>query len=60
MALFETRASSPDSAQASLALRWFYNCACFAYVLRASDDRTEPEAESKAEDVDSKRAYKTS
>ena len=32
------------------------NCACFAYALRASDERTEPEAESKAEAVDSKRA----
>ena len=32
-------------------------CACFAYVLRASDERTEPKAESKAEAVDSKRAY---
>ena len=35
------------------------NCACFAYALRASDERTEPEAESKADAVDSKRAYES-
>ena len=34
----------------------FDSCACFAYALRASDERTEPETESKAEAVDSKRA----
>ena len=28
----------------------FDNCTSFAYVLRASDERTEPEAKSKAED----------
>ena len=32
-------------------------CACFAYALRASDERTEPEAKSKAEGVVSKRVY---
>ena len=33
----------------------FDNCACFAYAPRASDDRMEPEAESKAAAVVSKR-----
>ena len=33
--------------------------ACFAHALRASDKRTEPEAESKAEAVVLKRAIKT-
>ena len=58
MALFETTASAPDAARASLAPRSIdNNCACFAYVIRASDERTEQEAETKAEPVDSKRAY---
>ena len=42
--------------QTRLRLAWprgcFDNCTCFAFVLRASDERTEPEAEA----VDSKRA----
>ena len=46
MALFETTA--PDC---------FDNRACFTNTLWASDERTEPEAESKAEAVDSKKAY---
>ena len=36
------------------------NCVCCAYVLRASDERTEPEAESKATSADSKRALNQS
>ena len=44
-----------------LRLAWlrgcFANCACFCiYALRASDARTEPETESKAEALVSKRA----
>ena len=58
MALLESTTSAPDSAQVSLAPRLFWRyCVCFAYALGASDERTEPEAESKAESVVSKRAY---
>ena len=49
-ALFETQAL----ARARVC---FDNCACFAHALRVSDARTEPEVESKAEAMDSKRAY---
>ena len=59
MTLFEVTASALDSAQASLAppvdlttLR-----VLCVYALRASDERTEPQAESKVEAVVSKRAY---
>ena len=49
-ALLETTASALDSAQASLAPRLFCgNSACCAYTLRVSDERTEPESDSKAE-----------
>ena len=45
--------------QSRLWLAWPRGCfdiwSCFAYVLRAPDERTEPEAESKAEAVDSKK-----
>ena len=57
-ALFETTASDLDLAQASLA-PWFFwqlHVLC-VLVLKASDERTEPEAESKAEAVVSKGAY---
>ena len=47
-------ASASASAQASLALAVVSAIArAFAYGLRASDERTTPEAESKAEAVDS-------
>ena len=48
VALFETTASAASGC--------FNNCVCFAKVLRASDERTEPETESKSEVGDSKRA----
>ena len=57
MAISETTASAPESAQASchgLVVRII--CLCFAYVQRASDERTEPESKTKAEIVISKRA----
>ena len=54
MALFESTTSAPDSAQDSLAPLLFWQLLrVFAYALRASDERTEPEAEA----VVSKRAY---
>ena len=37
----------------------FYKCAGFAYVLKASDGKTEPEAESKTKAVGSKRAIES-
>ena len=44
-----------------LRLAWprgcFDNCASFAYTLRASDEGTAPETESKAEAMVSKRAF---
>ena len=55
MALYETKASAPDSAQVSLAPLLFGQ---FARALRtrsrASDETTEPEAESKTRAVVSK------
>ena len=54
MALFESTASAPDSAQASLARPVVLTkCACFEYYVV----RAEPENEPKVEALDSKRAY---
>ena len=58
MPLFETTASANIRPRLAWPRRYFDNCAYFAYALRALDDRTWPEFESKAEAVDSKRAYK--
>ena len=58
MTLFEVTASALDSAQASLAPPvdlTILRVLC-VYALRASDERTEPQAESKAEALVLKRA----
>ena len=49
--------TAPASAQASLVRGCFDNCACFAYLLSAWDERTESEAESKADSMVSEKAY---
>ena len=56
-ALFETTASAFDSTRACLASRLFCQSCGLAYFLMASHERTEPEAESKADAVVSKGAY---
>ena len=59
IALFETTDSASALDSASLAPRLFmtFYHACYAYELRASDERTESKAEYKAEAVVSKTAY---
>ena len=53
MALFETTALALDSARRHAGPA---GCCAFVYALRASDERTEPQDEFKAEAVVSKRA----
>ena len=46
-------ALAPNSAQASLAHSCFDDRKCFAFALRASEERAEPEVEDKSEAGDS-------